>query len=55
MLADFRRRKQPIVFFNPSMSLGQTLRGVGGGHDDFVIVYSEEALHQYILCELFLS
>jgi hypothetical protein len=51
MLSDFRRRNQPIVFYNPSPSFAQTLRGVSSAADDFVIVHNDQDLHQFISCK----
>jgi len=53
LLSDFHRRNQTLIFFNPSLSFAQTLRGVG--HDDFIMIYTEPELNQFILCKILAS
>ena len=47
MMSDFRRRNQSIVFYNPCISVAETLRGVS--LEEFVVIYTEPELHQYII------
>lgn len=46
MISDFRRRGQPIIFYNTCTSVADTFLGVN--HEEFVIIYSEEELYQHI-------
>ncbi len=48
-MSDFHRRNQAIVFYNPCISVAETLRGVS--LDEFIVIYSEQELLQFITCK----
>jgi len=46
MITDFRRRNQPIIFYNTSPSVIDTFLGVN--IEEFVVVHSLEELNEHL-------
>ena len=46
MISDFRRRNQPIIFYNTSPSVVDTFLGVN--IEEFVVVHSLDELHEHL-------